>query len=67
MATCRSRGLHWSLLVAVVCLGLAIALFVLVPQAPGTINTSHTTSYPTPGSVTLPPTAPPAARTPASH
>jgi hypothetical protein len=46
------------LLVAAVCVVLAIALYLALPKAPSPINNSHTTIYPTPGSVSLPPTAP---------
>ncbi len=67
MSTRRSRNLRLSLVAAIVCFGLAIAFYVLLPQAPGAVNTSHTSIYPTPGAVTLPPTAPPVATTPGSR
>jgi hypothetical protein len=53
-----------SLLVAVVGLGLALALLVLLP---GPANTTHTTQNLTPGSISLPPTAPAVAVTPTAR
>ncbi|WIG59206.1 MAG: hypothetical protein OJF49_001953 [Ktedonobacterales bacterium] len=58
MAGQRRRNARGALVVAVIFVGLAVALFVLLP---GPINRSHTTQIPTPGQVTLPPTAPAAA------
>ena len=57
----RQRIPWKSLLVAVVGLGLALALLVLWH---GPANTTHTTHYLTPGTITLPPTAPAVATTP---
>jgi hypothetical protein len=45
-----------SLLVAVVCLAIAVAVFFVVPPP---VNTSHTSHDVVPGSVALPPTAVP--------
>ena len=56
----RRRNARGALVVAVIFVGLAVALFVLLPEP---INRSHATQIPTPGQVTLPPTAPAAATT----
>lgn len=54
----RTRRVRWgSLLVAVFCVALAVAVLVLVPSSP--INSSHTQQQAAPGSVTLPPTTTP--------
>ena len=63
MSRTRARGLRSGLLAALIGLGLAVALLIFVPQSPAAINSSHTTTYPTPGAVTLPPTAPAATPT----
>jgi hypothetical protein len=64
MAGRRQRNLWRSLLVAVVGLGLALALLVLWH---GPANTTHTSQYLTPGTITLPPTAPAVAITPTAR
>lgn len=46
-----------SLLVAVVCLLIAIGLLIYVPSSP--VNSSHVSQGTTPGAVSLPPTAVP--------
>ncbi|HEU5347474.1 MAG TPA: hypothetical protein VFU63_02560 [Ktedonobacterales bacterium] len=51
----RKRNALGTLAVALLLLALAVALFLLAPRA---IDTSQATQIPTPGQVTLPPTAP---------
>lgn len=51
----RKRNAPRALVIALLFLALAVALFVLVPRA---VDSSHATQVPTPGQVTLPPTAP---------
>lgn len=63
----KSRSVWISLLATLVCLGIAVALIVLAPGPAPAIDSSHTTQYPTPGAVTLPPTAPAAILTPTAH
>jgi hypothetical protein len=46
-----------SLIVAIVCVAIAIGLLIFVPASP--INSSHASQVTTPGAVTLPPTAVP--------
>jgi hypothetical protein len=59
----RRRRPIGSLIIAIMCLAIAIGLFIFVPASP--INSSHASQVPTPGAVTLPPTAvPPTATTP---
>lgn len=54
----RTRRVRWgSLLVAVLCIALAIAALLIIPSSP--INSSHTQQETAPGSVTLPPTTTP--------
>ena len=64
MAGRRQSNLWGSLVVAVICLGVALALLVLWR---GPANTTHTTQYLTPGTITLPPTAPAVASTPTAR
>ena len=52
----RKRNALGALIVALLFLGLAVALIVLIPRA---IDSTRATQIPTPGQVTLPPTAPP--------
>lgn len=51
----RRRNTSGALVVALLFLGLAVAVYLLVPRV---IDSSHATQAPTPGQVTLPPTAP---------
>jgi len=53
----RRRPRWGSLLLAMLCAALALAILFFVPASP--INTSHTQQAPAPGSVTLPPTTTP--------
>lgn len=52
----RKRNALGTLAVALLLLALAVALFLLL--APRPIDSSQATQIPTPGQVTLPPTAP---------
>lgn len=54
----RTRNAIRALVVALLFLSLAVALYVLLPRA---IDSSQATQIPTPGQVILPPTAPPQA------
>ena len=54
----RKRSAGRALLVALLFLALAVALIILIPRA---VDTSQASQIPTPGQVTLPPTAPPLA------
>ena len=57
----RKRWPWGSLIAAVIFFAVAIAVLIAIPGSP--IDTSHQTSIPTPGAVTLPPTAPMPIRT----
>lgn len=51
----RKRNAPRVLVIALLFLALAVALFVLIPRA---IGSATVTQIPTPGQITLPPTAP---------
>jgi hypothetical protein len=59
----RKRWPWGSLIAAVLFFAIAVAVLKFVPGSP--INTSHQTTVPTPGAVTLPATAPLPTATPA--
>jgi hypothetical protein len=52
-----------SLLVALVCIAIAVGVIVFVPSH--AVDTSHATQQVTPGAIDLPPTAVPPTATPA--
>jgi hypothetical protein len=57
----KNRKPAGSLIIAVICIGIAVALLLFSPSSP--INSTHANQIVTPGAISLPPTAVPSTAT----